>query len=187
MITCTQHPKGTLCARRLGKEMRPRYGGDPNAWPHLLTDQRHSPPLPMIYTVKCREQSEANYPGERNGGKRLGGEGTPEGVCPPPLPRRQRSPPIKTTFLEDAMIHIDIDTSPAPTKYCQHLATHRDPHHTHTLLESPLLTGTQPLIIIPSLPHNTYSPWQPPEDHSCSPSSLPGAALHDAPHHSHTT
>jgi hypothetical protein len=108
---------------------------------------------------------------------------TTQDTAPPPSP----PPPIKTTFLEDAMLHIDIETSPAPTKYCQHLATHRDPHHTHTLLELPPLPGTQPPSIIPSLPHNTYTPSQPPEDHSCSTSSLPGAAHPDAPQHSHTT
>jgi hypothetical protein len=76
--------------------MRLRSGGGPSAWPHPLTDRRQTPPLPMIYIVKHREQSEANYPGEQNGGKRSGGEGAPESACLPPLPRRQRPlPPYK--------------------------------------------------------------------------------------------
>ena len=64
MLTCTQHPTGTLCARKPSNVMWPRYGEEPNAWPQPLADRQHTPPLPMIYTVKRWGQSEAKYPVE---------------------------------------------------------------------------------------------------------------------------
>ena len=140
----------------------------------------------MIYSVKHREQSDANNLGEYNGAKRSGGEGAPKSVRLLPLPRRQRPLHIKPTIIEEERTSIDIETYPAPTKYCQHRATHRDPRHTHTLLKSQPLTETQPPSIIPSLPHNTYTPWQPPGEHSCSPSSLPRMEHHDSSKYSHT-
>jgi len=152
LLTGTHHPTRTLLERIPGYGMRPRHNKEPNAWPHPQADRRSTPPLPMIYRVKHREQSAAKDMGDQNGAKRSGGEGAPKSVRPPPLHRRQRPPPIKPTILEATRKHIDIETSPAPTKYCQHMATHRDPHHTHTLLESPLLPGTQP----PAL--STHSP-----------------------------
>ena len=85
LLTCTQHPTRTLCARRLGNGIQPRDGGEPNTRSHLLEVRRHKSPLPVLYTVKTREQSEANYPGEWDSGKRLWGEGTSESTCPPPL------------------------------------------------------------------------------------------------------
>ena len=87
MLTGAQHMTETFFARRPGNVMRPRYGGESNAWPHPLADRRHAPSLPMTYIVKHRKQSETNYPGEQNGGKRSGGKGAPESVCLPPLPR----------------------------------------------------------------------------------------------------
>ena len=67
------------------------------------------------------------------------------------------------------------------------MTTHRYPHHTHTPLVSPIPTGARPPNSIPLLPHNTYAPWQPSEDHSRSPTLLPWAAHHDVPKYSHIT
>jgi hypothetical protein len=58
-LTGTQHPTRTLYTKKPSNEIRPRYGGEPNTWPHPPTDRRHTPPLPMTYTEKQREQSEA--------------------------------------------------------------------------------------------------------------------------------
>jgi hypothetical protein len=96
MLKGTQHPTGTLFERIPGYGMRPRYNREPNAWPHPLADRRRTPSLPMIHSVKHREQSEANHMGKQNGAKRSGGEGAPKSVRLPPLPRRQRPPPYKT-------------------------------------------------------------------------------------------
>ena len=92
LLTNTQHPTGTLRARRHGNEMRPRDGGEPNARPQLLVGRRQTSPLP-VNSAKIREQSEANHPGERDIRKRLRGGRTSESDCPPLLTKRQRPSP----------------------------------------------------------------------------------------------
>jgi len=78
-----------------GNEMRLLYGRKPNVWPPPMTDRQHTPPLTMLYTIAHRKQPEANYQGERNRRKRLGGRGAPvygkrKTAHPKPLPE----PPI---------------------------------------------------------------------------------------------
>ena len=71
-------------------------------------------PLLGIYTVEIWKQMEASYPGERDIVKRLKGEGASDDACPPPLTGGQRPSHLKTTFLEEALINIAVDTPPRP-------------------------------------------------------------------------
>jgi hypothetical protein len=155
MLTCTQHPTGTLCATRPGNKMRSRYGGGPNVWPQLLADQQHAPPLPMTYTVKHREQSETNHPREQDNGDCLGSGGATDSVCSPLLNGRQRPPLIADTTLEEPTNNRTLDASPDPITSCQRPTTFASPHLLHTLLQKSPLTYTRPLGVPLPLSPNT--------------------------------
>jgi len=132
-----QRDKATI--RREAERMASPLGGSAT----------HSSPAHDIYG-KATGAIGGKIPGRAERREAIGREEGARSVCLPPLPKRQ--PPIKTIFLEDAMISVDIESSPAPTKYCQHVATHRYPHHTNTPLESPLPTGARPPASFPHSP-----------------------------------
>ena len=109
----------------------------------------HASPAYDFY-CKAPGANGGKLPGGAERREAIGGGGSAGKRVPSPATQETTPPPfINSTILEEARISIDIETSPTPTKYCQHLATHRNPHHTHILLKSPLLTGTQPPDIIP--------------------------------------
>ena len=94
LLTGTQHTTGTPHARRPVNAMKPRDGEKPGAPRHPPEGQRYTTPLLVLHTVKTREQSEANDPGERDSGRRLRGEVTSASASPPPPARRQPPSPI---------------------------------------------------------------------------------------------
>jgi hypothetical protein len=95
MLTYTRHLTGNLGAERPSSEMRPQIEGEQTAVPGPLAGRRHTPSLPLLYTAKHREHTEANYQSERND---WNGGRVPESVRPSPLHMRQRPLPLRRNF-----------------------------------------------------------------------------------------
>ena len=124
-------------------EIRPQIGREQNAWASSLASWGHAPPCPIPSTLRQQGHSEANGLQKRHERKQLVGWNAPGRVHHPP-PRSQQCPsPIKTKPPEDKMTKIEIEISPASSRYRHQEATHPDPHYTHKPLEPPL-TRTQP-------------------------------------------
>ena len=131
-LTGTRRQTKSFGAESHDNKMRPHNVGERNAWTRPLANGGHTPTRTILYIAKLLEHSEANRPGERNTGKQLeGGERRVESTFLHP-PVDIAPPPIKTKPIVDAMTHIDIEASPAPSRHDHHVAIHPDTPHTHT-------------------------------------------------------
>ena len=87
----TQHLTKTHPRRMTNNETRPRNGGRQNGWPCPPTNCQYVPTHNTHTVMQCRKP-EANFPGERNTGKRLEGENVPDNSKRKTLPEDHPPP-----------------------------------------------------------------------------------------------
>jgi len=186
LLTDTRRINGTPHPRKHGSEMRPRAAKRPGALPQPHIDRRRISPS-ATSQAKTRGREGTKRRGERDSGKRPGGERTADCTHCPILTGRPHLSPKTTKYIECISRTSLLSAYSAPPHDCPHRATSGDPHEVPSLMRSLLGGDMRPLGIAPSHSPNHDTPWQPPTQRTCSPHTSRRATHRMTPHHPYIT